>query len=130
MIRLKEIIREQGTPVQPSTQNQFEPAIKQPATTAKPVQAPAPVKPQTSVQQQIFSIKTRLNQLALNTVIKKFQMSLQSFKNKVTRNTTDAVLIQKYLAPLMGDVESLKGNIEALEAELKKLDGMTKAKEQ
>ena len=158
MIKLKEAVP--GQQVQPAQQNKFEPAAKQPvkaqtSTTArnpakafaptakkqpvKQVEPEQPVQPSqqdtqlgdvAKIQNQIFTIKIRLNQLALNTTIKKFQTTLQSFKSKITRNTTDKSIVQTYLSPLLGDIESFKGNLESLEVELKKLDAMTKAEEQ
>jgi predicted nucleic acid-binding Zn-ribbon protein len=143
MIKLKKFV-EQGQNVQPSAQNPLEPAqqpVQKPVAPVAPVppkqkvapqqkQVTEPVGASAKIQNQIFNIKIRLNQLALNTAVKKFQTTLQSFKSKVTRNTTDKALVQKYLAPLLGDVESLKGNIESLEAELRKLDKMTQIEEQ
>jgi hypothetical protein len=149
MIKLKEFVKGQnpGQQVQPSPENPLEPSKAVAKPVAKPVvpkakqqqpvkqpMVPAkkeePVGEFAKIQNQIFNIKIRLNQLALGAAMKKFQMTLQSFKSKVTRNTTDKNLIQRYLAPLKGDIESLKGNLESLDAELTKLDKMTKVEEQ
>jgi hypothetical protein len=151
MIKLKKMIHEQQPvqqqqQVQPSQQNQFEPEkvqkpvvkpqMQRPVKKQVPVKSPAAKPVQTGdvnaqkIQQQIFSIKMRLNQLSLNTGFKKFQTSLRSFDNKVTRNITDKNVVQQYLAPLLGDLQSIQGSLQSLEAELKKLDGMTKVEEQ
>jgi hypothetical protein len=146
MIKLKEFLKtEQQPAVKPDAENPFEPSKVAPVKTAPvkaPVAKPASAKPVpkvspavattdlSKIQNQIFNIKIRLNQLALNTAMKKFQTSLGSFKSKVTRNTKDNIMVQTYLSPLMGDMESLKGSLESLEAELKKLNTMTKTEEQ
>lgn len=141
MIKLKEFVNNQKPPVQ-GTDNPFEKKpvvqqpkqqVKSPAQPVKQIKTPVPaskmqqgVNTEVSIQQQIFTIKNRLNQLSLNTIMRNFQLSLQTFKSKVTRNTEDKNLIQQYLSPLIGNLESLRGNIQSLELELRKLDASTK----
>ena len=61
--------------------------------------------------------------------MRSFQLSLQTFKSKVTRTTDDNNLIQQYLAPLLGNLEALQGSIQSLELELRKLDASTKVED-
>ena len=148
MIKLKEFVTGQKPPVQ-NTDNPFEKKpITQKPVAQKPVQKQVqqPVKSNTpapeiqnkiqqgsnsepDVSQQIFTIKNRLNQLSLNTLMRSFQLSLQTFKSKVTRTTDDNNLIQQYLAPLLGNLEALQGSIQSLELELRKLDASTKVED-
>ena len=87
-------------------------------------QEPAPNDQIPKVQSLIYTIKLRMSKLAVKTLIKKFLISYQDFDNNVTKNKKDMNTVRSYVAPIKGDVEALRGALEALEVELSKLDKM------